>query len=369
MDAALLAADDQLREHRGHAAVARGVADPHLVRVVVGRVDDELLRLRVVGGRRAQVLDVGAVAVLGHREAARELERGDVGQVALVVALRAEVQHGAAEEAELHADLHEQREVAEAERLEAGDVAAEVVVRRRTRAGSRRRSRRGRRARGPTRAPGRGAPRAADRAPGALPSWESQSRTRSRTAACGPSRKRCSSAAAQWRGRPWLILTRSRVGARHAIDPARPRQRLHPRGGRAPPRVPRRADRRRARARLLVLVRPRARAGQRRALHRRRPGADRRRRAAARRRRARPGRVLRAAGDRRGDAGRLLQPRHEAAARGRRREDDDPRRPHAARAGVPVRERPRGARLRALARRTASTRSPRRRRRPRSRAG
>ena len=44
-----------------------------------------------------------------------------------MVALGAEVQHGAAEEAELHADLHEQREVAEAERLEAGDVAAEVV--------------------------------------------------------------------------------------------------------------------------------------------------------------------------------------------------------------------------------------------------
>src|SRR5919107_912448 len=45
-----------------------------------------------------------------------------------MVALRAEVQHSAAEEAELHADLHEQREVAEAERLEAGDVAAEIVV-------------------------------------------------------------------------------------------------------------------------------------------------------------------------------------------------------------------------------------------------
>ena len=44
-----------------------------------------------------------------------------------MVALRAEVQHRAAEQAELHADLHEQREVAEAERLEAGDVAAEVA--------------------------------------------------------------------------------------------------------------------------------------------------------------------------------------------------------------------------------------------------
>ena len=39
-----------------------------------------------------------------------------------------------------------------------------------------------------------------------------------------------------------------------------------------------------------------------------------------------------------------LQPRHEAAARGRRRDDDDPRRPHAARAGVRLPERARGAR-------------------------
>ena len=75
------------------------------------------------------------------------------------------------------------------------------------------------------------------------------------------------------------------------------------------------------------------------------------RRPAARRRRARPRRVLRPAGDRRGHARRLLQPRHEAAPRGRRREDDRHRRPHAARAGVRVRGRPRGARLRRVARR------------------
>ena len=81
-------------------------------------------------------------------------------------------------------------------------------------------------------------------------------------------------------------------------------------------------------------------AGQHRALHRRRPGPDRDRRPAARQRRARPGRVLRPDGDRRGHARRLLQPRHEAAARGRRREDDDHGRPHAARAGVPVRRAP-----------------------------
>jgi hypothetical protein len=126
VDAALLAAHDQLGEHGGHPAVARRVADPRLGGIVIGRVDDELAVL--VRGRRAQVLDVGSVALLGHREAAGQLERGDVGQVALVVALRAEVQDGAAEQAEVDADLDEQREVGERERLEAGDVAAEVVL-------------------------------------------------------------------------------------------------------------------------------------------------------------------------------------------------------------------------------------------------
>jgi len=65
---------------------------------------------------------------LGHREAARQVELGDAMEVALVVALRAEVQHGAAEEAELHAALDEQREVAERERLEARDRTRDGVL-------------------------------------------------------------------------------------------------------------------------------------------------------------------------------------------------------------------------------------------------
>ena len=111
----------------------------------------------------------------------------------------------------------------------------------------------------------------------------------------------------------------------------------------------------------LLLAGSRRAPGQHRALHRRRPGPARDRGPAARRRRARAGRVLRPDGDRRGHARRLLQPRHEAAARGGRREDDDHGRPHAARAGVPVRERARGARLRRVARR-ALRRDPRGRR-------
>ena len=90
---------------------------------------------------------------------------------------------------------------------------------------------------------------------------------------------------------------------------------------------------------------------QHRALHRRRAGADRLRRPAARQRRARAGRVLRAPGHHRGHAGRQLQPRHEVAARGRRRDDHGPRRRDAARPRLRVRERPRGASVRRLARR------------------
>ena len=81
----------------------------------------------------------------------------------------------------------------------------------------------------------------------------------------------------------------------------------------------------------------------------RRAGADRPRRPAEGERRARPGRLLRAARHRRGHARGELQPRHAAAARGRRRDHHDPRRPHAARAVVPVPERARGARVRRVA--------------------
>ena len=140
-----------------------------------------------------------------------------------------------------------------------------------------------------------------------------------------------------------------------------PVRRLHPRGRRGSPRLPRGARRHLARARRVVLARPLRAPGQHRALHRRRPGPARDRRPAAGRRRARPGRVLRADGDRRGHARRLLQPRHEAAARRGRREDDDHGRPDAARAGVPVRERARGAGVRRVARR-ALRRDPRGRR-------
>ena len=55
--------------------------------------------------------------------------------VGLVVPLGAEPVHRAAEQAELHADLHQQRQVAVRERLEAGDAARPGRPRRRARAG------------------------------------------------------------------------------------------------------------------------------------------------------------------------------------------------------------------------------------------
>ena len=82
---------------------------------------------------------------------------------------------------------------------------------------------------------------------------------------------------------------------------------------------------------------------------------------AARQRRARAGRVLRPARDRRGHAGRQLQPRHAPAARGRRRDDDDHGRPHAARARRSCSPAP--AR-RARSRRGSTSTSTRSRRRP-----
>ena len=104
----------ELGEDGGHPAVARGVADVVLAGGVVGRVDDELLGLGVVGRGRPQRLHVGAVAGLGHREAAGQLERAmsRAGSARGGCSVP-EVQHGAAEQAPLHAGLDQQREVAE----------------------------------------------------------------------------------------------------------------------------------------------------------------------------------------------------------------------------------------------------------------
>ena len=99
------AARDQLREDGSQAAVARHVADVILARVIVGRVDHELLALRVVGRGGANRLDVGPMPGFGHGEAARQLHRHRLPQIALVMSLRAQPPDDPTEEPVLHADL------------------------------------------------------------------------------------------------------------------------------------------------------------------------------------------------------------------------------------------------------------------------
>src|SRR5699024_4543821 len=65
---------------------------------------------------------------LGHREHARHRQVHDAGEEPVVVFLRAQVQHGRAEQAPLHPALDLHRRIAEHELLETGDVAAVVVV-------------------------------------------------------------------------------------------------------------------------------------------------------------------------------------------------------------------------------------------------
>ena len=127
MHAAGLTTDHELAEDRSHPPVAGRVADVVLAGRVGRGLDHELASVPVPGGSCLELLDIRAVARLAHREAARELERRDVGEVALVVLASAEVVHGAAEEPELNAALHQQREVAVGQRLEAGYRRADAL--------------------------------------------------------------------------------------------------------------------------------------------------------------------------------------------------------------------------------------------------
>ena len=75
----------------------------------------------------AERLHVGAVPGLGHREAAQQPPRHEVGEVGVVVAPRAEHEDRAAEQPELHTDLHQHRQVAVRQGLERRDRRAEVA--------------------------------------------------------------------------------------------------------------------------------------------------------------------------------------------------------------------------------------------------
>ena len=123
-----LAADLELGEDHGELGVHRGVADVVLPRVLAGRLHDELLGVRVVRRDRADRLDVGPVAGLGHREAAHGLAGDELGEVEVVVVLGAELQDRAAEQPELDADLHQHGQVAVGQRLERGQRGADVAA-------------------------------------------------------------------------------------------------------------------------------------------------------------------------------------------------------------------------------------------------
>src|SRR5207302_7964074 len=108
VNAAPLAARNQLREDGCQASVAGHVPDVVLARVIVGRLDDELLALRVVGSGGPDRLDVGTMPGLGHGEAPRQLHRHRRPQIALVMSPRAQPADHPPEEPVLHAHLDEQ---------------------------------------------------------------------------------------------------------------------------------------------------------------------------------------------------------------------------------------------------------------------
>ena len=119
---------EQLGENGCHPRSFGGAADVVLARGAGGGVDDELLCRRVVGRGGFDRLDVAAVAGLGHREAAEQIEIDDSLYIRLVVPLGAEVFDGPAEQAPLHAGLDHQRQVGHRQHLDLGDGGADVTV-------------------------------------------------------------------------------------------------------------------------------------------------------------------------------------------------------------------------------------------------
>ena len=119
---------DELCENRSDGGGFGGAADVVLACVRSLGVDHELFGVRVVGRGGLQRLDVAAVPGLGHRETATQLEIDDLLHVRLVVALGAEVLHGPAEQAPLHARLDHQRQVRHRQHLDRRDRGPDVAV-------------------------------------------------------------------------------------------------------------------------------------------------------------------------------------------------------------------------------------------------
>ena len=121
VNALVLTVDDELPEDGGPAAVPGRVADVGLVGGGGRGVHFELVGVGQVGDRRLQALDVGAVAALGHREAAGQGPLHRPGQEGLMVPLGAQVGDRAAEQAVLDSGLDDEAEIAHRQHLELGD--------------------------------------------------------------------------------------------------------------------------------------------------------------------------------------------------------------------------------------------------------
>jgi hypothetical protein len=119
---------DQLSENRCHFCCFGCTADVVLAGRAGGRVDDELLGCRIVGGRGLDRLHVAAVAGLGHREAAEQIQVDEAPHVGLMVTFGAQVFDRPAEQTPLHARLDHQRQIAHRQHLDLRDRGADVTV-------------------------------------------------------------------------------------------------------------------------------------------------------------------------------------------------------------------------------------------------
>src|SRR5690606_35009625 len=103
-------------------------ADPLLARAQIGCGDDELAAAWLVTRHGPEIAHVGAARALGHRKAAQQLRAGDRGQQRMVL-LGPEPLHAAAEQPELDAELHDQAQIEERQRLESRHELPDVAAR------------------------------------------------------------------------------------------------------------------------------------------------------------------------------------------------------------------------------------------------
>ena len=102
VDAFINAVDVELGEDDDVVGVERAVGNPILLSERRGRVDDQLVRLFVIHGRRLHLHRVVTITQLGQAEATDILQRVDAFQEDVVMALSADFENGATEQVKLH---------------------------------------------------------------------------------------------------------------------------------------------------------------------------------------------------------------------------------------------------------------------------